>query len=164
MVGITVAAIVTFLVDRISKIAVLKYVFGLSFPDSSRFGDSVPLIKDVFHITYHGNTGIAFGMFKDNKILLIMLCAFILVLIGLYIYKTKPSSLIEKMCYGMIIGGALGNVFDRILYGFVIDFIDVCVINYPIFNVADSFIVVGTIMLAVYILFFEKGKDTVEKD
>ena len=163
MVGIAFATIITFLLDRISKVAILKYVFNLNFPDVSKFGKSVPLIKDVFHLTYHGNTGMAFGMFKDNKLLLIVLCAVILGLIVFYIYKTKPSSFVEKMCYGMIIGGALGNVFDRITYGFVIDFLDVCVINYPIFNVADSFIVIGTIILAVYILFFEKGKDKFDK-
>lgn len=164
MVGIAVSVIISFLLDRISKVAVLKYAFGLSFPDATKFGESVPLIKDVFHLTYHGNTGVAFGMLKDNKILLIVLCAFILALILFYIYKTKPSTMVEKICYGLIIGGALGNVFDRIVYGFVIDFLDFCIINYPIFNVADSFIVVGTITLAVYILFFEKGKDTVGKD
>ena len=155
MVGIAVTTIITFLLDRISKVAILKYVFNLNFPDGSKFGKSVPLIKDVFHFTYHGNTGMAFGMFKDNKLLLIVLCAVILGLIVFYIYKTKPSSFVEKICYGMIIGGALGNV---------IDFLDVCVINYPIFNVADSFIVIGTIILAVYILFFEKGKDKIDKN
>lgn len=163
MVGIAVATVIVFLVDRISKICILKYAFGLSFPDPGKFGESIPVIKDVFHLTYHGNTGIAFGMLKDNKFLLIVLCAVILALILLYIYKTKPTLPIEKICYSMIIGGALGNVFDRIFYGFVIDFLDVCFINYPIFNIADSFIVIGTILLAVYILFFEKGKDKVDK-
>ena len=156
MISIALFALVAFLLDRISKVCILKYVFGLDFPDTALFGKSIPVFGDVFHITYHGNTGMAFGMFKDSKIMLIVLCVVILLVIGFVIYKTKPQSWLAKISYGMIIGGAIGNVFDRISYGFVIDFLDFCLIDYPIFNVADCFVVCGAVLLVIYTFFFDK--------
>ncbi len=161
---ILITSIIAFALDRLSKAAVLEFAFGLDFPDPAKFGNSVPVIEDVFHLTYHGNTGMAFGMLAGNKALLIGLCAFILALICFVIYKLKPQKWVEKVSFGMIIGGAIGNVFDRIFYGFVIDFLDFCIINYPIFNVADCFVVVGAILLCLYIVFFEKKEDEVGKN
>ena len=163
MLYIAITAIIAFLADRLSKVCVLKHIFELDFPNPAMFGKSVPVIEDVFHITYHGNTGMAFGMLKDNKVLLIALCTVILAVICIVIYKVKPESLLAKISFGMIIGGAIGNVFDRIAYGFVIDFLDFCIINYPIFNVADCFVVVGAILLCIYVLFFDKKEDEVGK-
>lgn len=164
MLGIIITAVIVFVLDRISKVGILKYVFGLGFPNPAEFGESVPVIKDVFHITYHGNTGMAFGMFADNKALLIGLCVVILAILFYVIYRIKPQGFLATLSFGMVIGGAIGNVFDRIAYGFVIDFLDFCLINYPIFNVADCFVVVGTILLAIYILFFVKEEDEVGKN
>ena len=63
----------------------------------------------------------------------------------------------------MIIGGAIGNIYDRIAHGFVIDFIDVQFMEYPTFNVADCFVVVGAILLCICVLFFDKKEDEVGK-
>lgn len=160
---ILITAIIAFVLDRVSKAGVLKLAFGLDFPDPSGFGSSIPVIEDVFHLTYHGNTGMAFGMLAGNKALLIGLCAVILAIIVYVIYKLQPQSMLAKISFGMIIGGAIGNVVDRIVYGFVIDFLDFRIINYPIFNVADCFVVVGTVLLCIYILFFDKKEDEVGK-
>ncbi len=164
MVWMLITAITAFVLDRISKTAVLRYVFGLDFPNPEKFGESVPVVENVFHLTYHGNTGVAFGMMADNRMLLIGLCAVVLVILGAVIYKLKPKELVAILGFGMVIGGAIGNVFDRIVYGFVIDFLDFCLINYPIFNVADCFVVIGTILIGVYIVFFVKEEDEVGKD
>lgn len=164
MFSIVITAIIAFVLDRISKVSILKCIFDLDYPSTAKFGETLPVFEDVFHITYHGNTGMAFGMLAGNKMLLIGICAVVLLIIGIVIYKSKPVRFIEKMCYGMIIGGAIGNVFDRISYGFVIDFIDFRIINYPIFNVADCFVVVGAILLCVYIIFFDKKEDEVGKN
>ncbi len=164
MLNIIITAIVVFILDRVSKVFVLKNAFGLDFPDPSAFGESVSVIRDVFHLTYHGNTGVAFGMLADNKALLIALCIVILAVMCVVIYRLKPTEWIATLGFGMVIGGAIGNVFDRIAYGFVIDFLDFCLINYPIFNVADCFVVVGTILIAIYIIFFVKEEDEVGKN
>ena len=164
MLGIAITAVVAFLLDRLSKVMILKHTFGLDFPDPAKFGESVPVFEDVFHLTYHGNTGMAFGMLEDNRALLLALCVVILAIMCIVIYKTKPEKWLEKISYGMIIGGAIGNAFDRISYGFVIDFLDFCLIDYPIFNVADCFVVVGAILLCICVLFLDKRKDEVGKD
>ncbi len=164
MLSIIITAIIAFILDRLSKVAILKYVFGLDFPDPSGFGESVPVLKDIFHITYHGNEGMAFGMLAGNRMLLIILCAVILAVLCIAVYRLKPKGILATISIGMVIGGAIGNMFDRITYGFVIDFLDFCMINYPIFNVADCFVVVGTVLLAIYILFFDKEEDEVGKD
>ena len=120
--------------------------------------------KDLLEgsIKYVGNDGVAWGFLAIGKWWLVVLCAVILILIGFIIYKTKPQNLLEKISYGMVIGGALGNVYDRIAHGFVIDFIDVQFMEFAVFNIADCFIVVGSILLACYIMVTDSKKEEVD--
>lgn len=164
MITIAIAAIISFLLDRISKIVMVNNVFNIESLGIDSVAESVPVIKDVLHFTYLGNDGMAFGMLSDSKGLLIALCLVILAVIGFIIYKTKPKKNLEKISYGMIIGGAIGNLVDRIMHGFVIDFIDLRFIDYPTFNVADCFVVVGAVLLCICILFFDKKEDEIGKD
>lgn len=164
MVAIAITAVIAFLFDRISKIIMVDCVFKIQSLSIDSIAETVPVIKDVLHFSYLSNDGMAFGMFPDNKALLITLCLVILAIIGFVIYKTKPEKMPEKISYGMIIGGAVGNLVDRIMHGFVIDFIDVRFIDYPTFNVADCFVVIGAILLCVCVIFFDKKEDEVGKD
>lgn len=164
MITIAIAAIISFLLDRISKIVMVNNVFNIESLGIDSVAESVPVIKDVLHFTYLGNDGMAFGMLPDSKGLLIALCLVILAVIGFIIYKTKPKKNLEKISYGMIIGGAIGNLVDRIMHGFVIDFIDLRFIDYPTFNVADCFVVVGAVLLCICILFFDKKEDEIGKN
>lgn len=164
MIAVAITAIIALLLDRISKIVMVNYVFNIESLNSDTIAETVPVIKDVFHFSYLGNDGMAFGMLPNKKWLLIILCLVILGIIGVIIYKTKPEKMLEKVSYGMIIGGAIGNLVDRIMHGFVIDFIDVCLINYPTFNIADCFVVVGAILLCICVLFLDKKEDEVEKN
>ena len=68
--------------------------------------------------------------------------------------KKKPQNKLLVISLTMLTGGALGNFIDRIFRGYVVDFLDFCLINFPIFNVADCFVVIGAILIAIYILFF----------
>ena len=160
--SVAIVSAIAFLLDRISKIIMVNNVFKIESL-TAHSNASVTVIDKVLNFSYVGNEGIAFGMFAHNRWLLILLCVAILLVIGYIIYKTKPQSMLEKVSYGMIIGGALGNVYDRIAHGFVIDFIDVQFINYPTFNVADCFVVIGAILLCVCVLFFDKKEDEVGK-
>lgn len=162
MIAVAITAIVAFLLDRISKIVMVNYVFNIEALSADTFAETVPVIKDVFHFSFLGNDGMAFGMLPNQKWLLILLCLVILGVIGIVIYKTKPEKMLEKISYGMIIGGAIGNLVDRIMHGFVIDFIDVRIINYPVFNIADCFVVVGAVLL-IAVIFFDKKEDEVGK-
>lgn len=164
MTAILLTATVALILDRLSKFVMVNYVFDIENLSADTVAETVPVIKDVFHFSYHGNTGMAFGMFSDSKVFLILLCLVILAVIGVVIYKTKPSKILEKISYGMIIGGAIGNLVDRINYGFVIDFLDFRLIDYPIFNVADCFVVIGAVLLCICVIFFDKREDEVGKD
>ncbi len=118
---------------------------------------SFSVIKDVLHFTYVENTGAAFGMFKDGNLLLLILSIIVLAAIIFALIKFKPTAKSVNIGAAMVIGGALGNIIDRIFRGFVVDFIDFRLINYPVFNIADCFIVCGAILFAVWVIFFENS-------
>jgi len=117
---------------------------------------SVPLINDVLHFTYVENTGAAFGIFKNGNVFFVIVSILILAVIATFLIKCKPSQRMVKIAAGLVVGGALGNLYDRIFRGFVVDFIDFRLINYPVFNIADCCIVCGAILFAVWVIFFDK--------
>ena len=135
--------ILTLVVDIVSKIIVVKNVV---------FGEEISVIKNFLKITYVRNTGVAWSIFSDMQFMIIIISILIIGGIVWYMYKNKTKNRLEKVSYGFILGGALGNFVDRIIHGYVIDFIDVRIFgyNYPIFNLADTFIVVGIILLIIY--------------
>ncbi len=129
-----------FVLDRISKIWVLSYL-------RPRVNiDVLPFLK----LTYVQNTGAAFGSFQNGNTVLIFVS--LIILFALIKYRKELFTLGKLASYGwlFIIGGALGNLYDRIFLGSVVDFINFVV--WPVFNIADSFITVGAIMLALCIL------------
>ncbi len=117
---------------------------------------SIPLIQDVFHLTFARNTGAAFSILRGKQVFLIMLTS--LVILGLIFLMAKSikddGNKFMTLSLAMIIGGAIGNLIDRIRLDFVIDYLDFTLINFPIFNAADVFIVVGTGLLAVLVIIF----------
>ena len=106
----------------------------------------VPLIPGVFQLTLAYNTGAAFSMLNNQPLLLTGFTS--LVFIGLLVYGLLRSHMLKSELLGLalILGGALGNLIDRVRLGHVIDFLDVVAIHYPVFNVADSFIFCGVIL------------------
>ena len=127
------------LVDRFSKI----FFSGLL-----ELNESLALIKNIFHFTLVHNTGIAFGLFKDRGMVFVLIP---LVLTGLLIYNiyyyrhSEHLSRTYIAAFALILGGAIGNLIDRIAFGYVIDFIDFRV--WPVFNVADSAITIGAAVI-----------------
>lgn len=114
-------------------------------------GQTVPIIKAFFYITYVRNTGAAWSMLSDKTYIVSIVSGLIILAIIWYIWKNEPENKLEKLGYSMVLGGALGNFIDRIAYGYVIDFLDIYIFeyDYPIFNLADSFIVIGIIILII---------------
>lgn len=127
--------------------------------------DSIVVIKDFFNITYVRNTGAAWSMLADKTWLIIIISFAIIGLIALYICKNKPNSKIEKIGYSLVLGGAIGNFIDRIVYGYVIDFFDFYIFgyDYPIFNLADTFIFCGVFLLIVYTWRCKDGNHCIRK-
>lgn len=113
--------------------------------------ESITIIPNFFYLTYTHNYGGAWSIF-DNSTLFITIVSF-LIIIGIvyYLFKNKVTRKIEIVGYSLLLGGAIGNLIDRIIYGYVIDFLDFYVFGYdfPIFNIADIGIVVGIILLLV---------------
>lgn len=116
---------------------------------------TVPIIKDVLHLTYVENTGAAFSIFRDKQVFLIGVTIMVGVFIGLLLLKAVKTNeiLVYRISLLLVLGGAIGNIIDRIRLHYVIDFIDFRIINFAVFNIADIFVVVGTILLSYSVLF-----------
>jgi signal peptidase II len=115
---------------------------------------SVPIIENVFHLTYARNTGAAFSILRDKQLLLILFTFLaIAMLMGLLLKNIKLSgNLVVNYSLVFIIGGAIGNLIDRMRLNYVIDFFDFRLINFAIFNVADMFVVCGAVLLGYAVL------------
>lgn len=128
------------LADRLTKIF---------FSNALTLGESWVIFRNVLHMTLVHNTGIAFGMFKNKGIVFIIIPVILigLLIYNFYQYKYNNEKLSRLYIAGvsLIIGGAIGNLVDRIMYSYVIDFIDLRV--FPVFNIADSAITVGACLL-----------------
>lgn len=135
-------------IDQVSKVWALSSLKEMS---------SIPIIKNVFHLTYVENRGAAFGMLQNNQIIFIIV-ALTASIFGLYYLHTKKVNILSKTGIILIIAGAIGNLIDRVRLGFVVDYFDFRFIWEYVFNVADVFVVVGTIVLCIYIIFFEEEK------
>lgn len=121
-------------------------------------GGSLGLIPGVFHLTYAENRGAAFSILEGKLGFFVAVTA---VMVGLLLYmavKGYIRGVFGRLAAVFIIGGALGNLADRLCRGYVVDMFDFRLIHFAIFNVADVFITIGGVMLAVYFLFLE-GKN-----
>jgi signal peptidase II len=127
--------------DQLSKYLVrTNMVLGESIPDNG-----------FFRFTYGTNTGGVFGFFSNQTFLITVAAVISVVVIILYSRHKMAQSMLVKVSLGMILGGSIGNLIDRIRFGAVTDFIDVGA--WPVFNLADSAIDVGVVLLIIYILF-----------
>lgn len=135
-----ILTLIVLIIDIVSKLTIKHYL---------TLDNSIHVIRGFFDLTYVRNTGVAWSFLDNNKYFALILSGMIIMGIVYYIYKEKPIRKITKLAYSLILGGALGNFINRVFYGYVIDFLDFKIFgyNYPIFNIADVFIVVGVIIL-----------------
>ncbi len=131
--------------DQITKLLASKFL-------GPKIGTTFPLIKNVFHFTYVENTGAAFGSFKDARWVFMVTSTVMIVALSLYLYLGFAENRIYAASIAMIISGGIGNMIDRIGYGYVIDFLDFRLINFAVFNVADSLVCVGAVLLALAVI------------
>ncbi len=138
-----------FLLDRFTKVLVIN---NLSL------GESISIIDDFFNITYVNNHGAAFGI-MDGKVIFIVIVSILIFAYLIYEIRKESHSKLITISISFVIGGLLGNLFDRVVYGHVIDFFDFNLFGYDfaIFNVGDAFIVIGTILLAIGFLLEERN-------
>lgn len=141
---------VVVLLDRLTKFLI-----------DQRFaqGESLPLIPDFFNLTYVRNTGVAFGLFAsaDSPYRVLLLSAFAIaaaVLVAVYSFRSPIGQRVLQAGLALIFGGALGNLYDRLMYGYVVDFMEFHLGAYywPTFNIADTAISIGVACLALEII------------
>ncbi len=126
-------------------------------------GESIKLIGNFLRFTYAENKGAAFSILQNQLWFFIIISIVMLGVLAYIYFKTKNITKISRLSIAMIAGGAIGNLIDRVNLGYVVDFIDVrfgSFYDFPIFNIADSFVVCGTILMIILILFnkFEKSE------
>ena len=143
--------LVVIIIDQCSKLLVRNLL---------ELGEIIKITSKILWITYVQNTGAAFslsfGTASFNKIIFISLSLLVIFLIFYFLFKT--NSKIEKISFALILGGALGNLIDRIVLGSVTDFIwfdfpDAIMIRWPVFNIADSSIVIAITIMVIYTIF-----------
>ncbi len=147
-----ILTILLIIIDQVTKILTVKYI---------PLEESFSVINGILSLSYIKNSGAAWGIFAGGRWFLIIFTAIVLIFLTVIIIKRKSEN--KLFCYSLslIYAGAIGNIIDRIFRdGMVIDMIKVDFINFPIFNFADCCVVVGTILLSIYILFYyDKEKD-----
>lgn len=119
------------------------------------------ILDGLFSLTYLENKGAAFGIFQNKKFILVGLTALIIIGLIIYLYKVNVKGAL-KIALILIIGGAIGNLIDRVFLGYVIDFLHFYVadvFNWPVFNFADVSVVCGTILMAGVLLFSKDEKE-----
>jgi signal peptidase II len=148
---IVIAGIVVF--DQLIKMAAAGVLPALP-------GSTFVFIPGFASFTYVQNTGAAFSLFSNATWVLTLLSIVLVVALFVVLYKTrKVPSVLLKLSLIFIIGGAIGNMIDRIFLGYVRDMIEFTFVKFAVFNVADSFVTIGAVLLGVYLLFYwDKGK------
>ena len=132
------AALIVIFLDQLTKFFI-KQNFQLN--------ESIPIIKNAFHLTYTTNTGSAFGLFKGFNLFFVLFSIAVIIVIFYYLKKIVKNQKLMQFSIGLLLGGTIGNLIDRIAYGSVIDFIDFRV--WPVFNVADSAVTISIILLII---------------
>lgn len=162
------------ILDQISKWLILEEVFksklgmpALGFGDWITSAERLPFVRieltSFFNLTMVWNHGISFGLFQSGSPWPLIIIASIISVI-FSIWLTRSKNWIEAISLSMVIGGAIGNIIDRLHFRAVADFLDFHAFgwHYPAFNLADSFITVGIVMLVMNSLFFDRDNQKVE--
>ena len=146
---IFIIAILTLIFDQITKILIERILL---------VNTSLTIIKNFFNLTLVYNKGAAWGLFSGNKLLLILITIIAIIVIISFL-KTFKNNTRNNIAFGLLLGGMAGNLADRLLLGYVRDFLDFKIFsyNYPVFNIGDIAIVVSVILLTYAIL---KGEDS----
>ena len=142
------------LIDQISKLIATEFLLPV---------ESVPIIENVLHLTYVTNRGAAFGMLANSRWVFMIISTLAILAISAFLYLGKSPNKYYTVALAMVISGGIGNMIDRVALGYVVDFIDFCLINFAVFNIADSFVCVGAGML-ILSLSLDIIKETKEKN
>lgn len=147
-----VIAVVMIVIDQWTKYLVIE---------NMTIGESIPVIENIFYLTSHRNPGAAWGILQGQMWFFYIITLIVVGIIIYYIEHYAKTNRLLGVSLGLVLGGAIGNLIDRVRFQEVVDFVDVYIFSYdyPIFNVADSSLVVGVILIGIITLFEEVRKD-----
>ena len=151
-----------FLLGVIVLIVTLDQWSKWAIKTSFQLYESKPVIQDIFHFTYVTNDGMAFGLsFPGGKHILLVMTILLTGFIVGFLWKEKDGHPLVKYGLALILSGAIGNLIDRLLYGKVVDFLDVMIGNFHwyIFNVADSAVTVGMVLFIIHSFLIEESSE-----
>ena len=143
------------IIDQVAKLLVIANIGPT---------DCFHIIPGLFDFVYVKNTGAAFSILSDNTMLLSLVSVLFCIGVIVFWYIKKPKDKLFCLSLTMLFAGALGNAIDRIIRGFVVDFISTAFISFPVFNIADIAITGGAAVLIIYMLFFDKDEKDGETD
>ena len=124
--------------------------------NSMELYESIVLIEKIFSFTYIPNYGAAWGMFSNHRWIFMVITSAALVIMPIILYRYRKTHALFSLSLSLFIGGAIGNMIDRVFVGYVVDFLEFTFIDFPVFNVADICVVFGAIIMIVYAIFFDK--------
>lgn len=158
----TIIAVIIIALDQIVK----------NWAAETLVNGDIAIIKNVLYLKYAENTGVAFSMFSDNRWILVGVTSIMLAVVLAFFLSGKANGKLELFSLSLLLAGGVGNLIDRISLGYVIDYIDVRIINFAIFNIADICICVGAFLLCVAVYFSDKEEkekkakefDKIDKD
>lgn len=147
---LTIIIVASFLLDQTTKLLIKKTMY---------LGQSIEVFGDVVRLTYVENQGMAFGISVGNGTIYTLLTIVAIIGIVYYMWIYLKEEIKVKAALALVLGGAFGNLIDRILYSRVVDFIDIGIKNtrWPVFNVADAVVVIGMIILSIHMFILDKS-------
>lgn len=142
----------------VGLIVLLDQFFKYWIVANIELGEQIQLIPGIIHLTYIKNTGAAFSMFENMRWLLLAVTVAAIAAIVVFMVRSKSGKAC-KILAAAVLGGAVGNAVDRVVYGYVVDMFCTDFITFPVFNVADCFIVVGGILFCVFYILDARKTD-----
>lgn len=151
-----IIAVIVIIIDQITKWLVVTKM---------ELYEKIPIIDNFFYFTSHRNKGAAWGILQDQMIFFYIITAIVVIGIIYFMETHARKDKLLAVSLGFILGGAIGNFIDRLLHQEVVDFLDFIIFkyNYPIFNIADSSLVVGVVLIIIATFLDEKKKGKTQK-
>src|SRR5690625_4833159 len=146
-----IIALIVIAIDQISKYIVIQKM---------ELYESIPIIKNFFYLTSHRNSGAAWGILQDQMMFFYIITVIVVIGIIYFMHVHAKNDKFLLLSFSLILGGAIGNFIDRLLRKEVVDFLDIYIFtyDYPIFNIADSALVIGAIMTMIAMFLDERNK------
>tara|TARA_Y100000589_G_C27130057_1_gene620209 strand:- start:555 stop:1016 length:462 start_codon:yes stop_codon:yes gene_type:complete len=138
---VTILFLTIVFIDQLTKYLVKNNIFNIKFQNLY-----------LFTINFAKNNGAAFNLFSNNQLFLLFVSLFSSIILIYLLYYGNNIIKIEKYALAFVLAGSLGNGIDRLIYGYVTDFIDLNIINFPIFNIADISINIGLFLIIISLL------------